>query len=463
MERTGKFWWLNDDSTKISGTFSFTKRKGALLSLYGLLPLEGEQHPFDRFKLKKSNLQNIYGESHPQYEHICLINPFHWNQNFDFSCTENSTETYKAFSYAISKKPFDIEGNVISSISWPLKNFEKWLYLFSGQVKYIRNEKESIPEVTFEPMPLKKWDISLGNLYLKRHWSCPNPIPSSSILIEEQYYLTLDFSEKKGINYCIELSRRIFRFFLTFVSSDVCISNPEIKTGNNSCIKLNIDQPKIKEPKKGFVKFVTFFKDIESEFGELFQSYINLYDTYLSGFYLYPSSLIRGIFVEQQFSNIVCGLEALHTHRYGKNPDIDEEKLSHIKDELRKATSLNSRDRQKIIDSIKYNMKPNLKKRLLDLFHEIYDDYNEKKLNDFLDDVIESRNTIMHYGGPRSTDDPYSVQRIQLLSLSLTPIYVCSVLRIVGIKKEFIKNIFLKSPALYEGRSLLEQYGVLKK
>ncbi|GBR31601.1 hypothetical protein AA0473_2585 [Acetobacter orleanensis NRIC 0473] len=108
-------------------------------------------------------------------------------------------------------------------------------------------------------------------------------------------------------------------------------------------------------------------------------------------------------------------------------------------------------------------MKPNLKKRLLDLFHEIYGDYNEKKLNDFLDDVIESRNTIMHYGGPRSTDDPYSVQRIQLLSLSLTPIYVCSVLRIVGIKKEFIKNIFLKSPALYEGRSLLEQYGVLKK
>lgn len=423
--------------------------------------MEGEQHPFDRINFKKEHIRNIYGESHPEYDYICLINPFHSRHNLDFSCVDNSKETYGSFCYAISSNKFDIENNTISSISWPLKNFEKWLYLFSGKIDY--NQNEDAPTVVFTPIPLKSWETTLGRLHLERYWHCPYSMPSTKTCIEEKYYLTLNFSKKQNIEYCLDLSRKVSQFFLTCISNHIQLSNPIIKTNTNKNIKIRINKRILSQENQNLHQFIFPLKTLEDDFGSVIESYINLYDKYLGGFYLFPSSLIKGLFVEHKFSNLVCGLESLHTNYFGKNYNVNEEKIKHIQQELKNISSLNCRDRKRIIHSIKYSMSPNLQSRLYDFFKCIYDNYNEEKLNELLNEIVNIRNKIMHYGGPQNIGDAYSVQRIALLNLSLAPIYICSVLWIIGIKKELIKNIFLNSPALFEGRVLLEQYGVLKR
>lgn len=179
---------------------------------------------------------------------------------------------------------------------------------------------------------------------------------------------------------------------------------------------------------------------------------------YLAGFFGYPSSLSKGLFIQNKFSHLVTGIEVIHIQHYGlqKSPENKNDEILEFKSKIKECTKFRSDERRALRKSFEKNMNT-IWERLYDIISN-FDFLDRETASLIILDIVDIRNEIMHYGGIKNNNSRFSDSIIIKFIGILEMLSVISVMFVSGVEKEIIKKIYMESSFYYYPRNLYEGY-----
>lgn len=458
-----KISWLDEEEINKVGDIKISKNGISKLKIHGILPRENKLTAMDWLSQSEGIAKkDIFGHSAEKF--IYFLDPSPSGFNIFDGNEEYSSESFSCYTTLISKNKLNIKDNCISSMRWCLDGYENWLSLFIIKMKW---KEEIKPEIEIKDPENLTWNTHLGNLHIDTEYEASGGRGKTYVNIKCINYIKIDFSEAKSIEECKNISIKMERFLSTIVSNYKLISYPELYDSENSKIDIFYYRQTINEEEIKPMGSVTSFGLLKEKFGNIFDLYMKNYDVYMSGYYLYVTSSFPGIFTEHQFINYIWGLEALQNHAFpseAKNSALTE-KISRITDilnEILPKSGMEKRDRCWLIRSISGRDNYNLKEKLLSMFLKIPYEFDRNHLNKFVEDVVDLRNTISHYGGKRTPDAPEYIRGMFEKTYAIKMLYLCSILLTIGCDEETILYALLSSHRLTSERYFLEKYGIIK-
>lgn len=199
--------------------------------------------------------------------------------------------------------------------------------------------------------------------------------------------------------------------------------------------------------------------EIINTFGNILAAWTENREKFGPGFYLYVGNR-RGmdLFAENEFNNLVFGLEAFHRNLYLQEENVAlGNKINRIL-----GTVENHRDRKWLEGRLKSSGEPNLQQRLFEMLHPVQIGTTEKKLQSFTKKCAEFRNDLSHFGQVR-TGSAYDehLEELSYTSRALGYLYHARILQEIGIEPEKVEAIFKSSFHSFQIRYVLWKAGLI--
>lgn len=282
---------------------------------------------------------------------------------------------------------------------------------------------------------------ALGRLSVEHHPEIRSRTVEGSKGVFINEHSVLKFSPKKTID--IERScyfnELIQDLFVILTGSDyrspwsrVLLSDKSV--GTLYYFRLHSNQ---KPPERH--KCLTFFADVENDFGTIFFSWLEKSQQYGPGFYLYLSTR-RGIksYTEQRFFSLVSGLETLHRSIYGDEmPQNYQSKMDRI---IKNISS--SKDRKWLENKLQRFAAPNLDQRLFKIFSSIPIGLKADHLKTFCIRCAKIRNSLAHHGhvGATGTTDDDAYRPIFNINDTISCLYHLFIMTQIGVADDKIDH-----------------------
>lgn len=178
-------------------------------------------------------------------------------------------------------------------------------------------------------------------------------------------------------------------------------------------------------------------------FGQLLANLAVQQDILGPGLYLYLG--VRrgaGLYLENQFSTAIFGLESLHRRVGNKLVQVNlEAKIARIIGDINLP-----RDKEWLSGRLRNAGEPSLEERLFHTFSELEIGLDAKALRAFAKECADVRNQVAHFGGQRGGGYDAFVQRMFILNEAVRPLYHAVLLGRISFDPDRIRRYFHTSP-----------------
>lgn len=443
-DNSGEFW-IDDKSIKKTGTINISDNHLVNIRVNGAI-----------FTGKLTSLHMSHDVINGYIytgDYIKILDPYSY-RGFGFK-EEHSHEKYSGSVYATSK--FEIPDNPsFTKIRWALDGLDRWLGINPYSVEEI-NEKKFYVDCIL-PEEVAAWNTKIGKIRLLSDYSVKRD--GNKYELKNSFYLEIEFPEPKELQDCFSLAQNVERFFVTFVNKNNLLPLPSVFREDE---ETNLFYQTYNYEKGHDTKwYASSFPLMKDNFGTYLSNYIELAPDYLAGFFGYPASFSKGLFIQNRFSQLVTGLEALHTCRYGRYKEAEDRDsdIEKFVAKLRDCTTFNSPERSSLKYFFKERYKYSLRERLVKLVEELdFLDLTAGKI--IMKDVSDVRNELMHSGSLKKGSS-FSTGTIVRFNYILEMISVLSIMLVTGMEKDIISKIYIDGLFFHHPRVLYESYSKKK-
>ncbi|MEN3168618.1 hypothetical protein [Gluconobacter sp. OJB] len=337
------YFWIENESSKRTGTLTISEDHKVTVHVDGVL-FNGE---LKSLQLSHDELNGYLFSS----EYVKILDPYSL-RGFG-PREEDSHEIYFGSEYIKSNNDIS-EPQTYSRIRWKLTGLDRWLNISTYNLKK-QNELNTFEIEYASDLSELNWETNTGTINILFEYNIHTN--EDNLIFEKEFFLEIVFNENKTIKECFELSRIVERFFVTFVSRKHLVSYPSIYNEKNSESVIYY-QTYNYDKGPGSEWLSSSFALIKNRFGYYLSNYIEMTPKYLAGFFGYPSSLSKGLFIQNKFSHLVTGLEVIHIQHYGlqKSPENKNDEILEFKSKIKECTKFRSDERRALRKSFEKNM-----------------------------------------------------------------------------------------------------------
>lgn len=503
----GKWWLPNRSEVVVPGKLSFSPSSGAKLELIGsfydsqfqeigqakdFLPI-GEKLPFENAEITEKSVALDFIKP----EEIIILGLLENNEevtlykcsgsikNFEF--VKGRPNLFFQVTYIFQKIHFQTEQEIkFKSISVRYSHLEEWIGKSGIQAIWAGEENKiwisyqppvSIPlaeieglemSITFSQIYVNPFDIYFGATYYKGN-------------VEQKTFLTLQNSQERSIEQCVELIIN-FRDFLSFAMSkpssmtavtgnvDVTYEKPILNNdGTYSTVEevrevqVNIlfalwNSEQHSEIKISLHEMLFIYSDIENRLGVVFKEWLCKKETYESVFELFMTTMYTpNLYLHYGFLNMIQALEVYHGNKYEGTYQEDRAYKGGIYEKLLEAiesfpseadnqNGISDDFRSALKGKLNFLNQHTLQTRLSEILGDITSLLPDNFIGDndnrksFISRASNTRHALAHHNKKQKKKAAKGQELLQLFH-TLTVILQSCLLRELGFTDESIKNL----------------------
>lgn len=323
------------------------------------------------------------------------------------------------------------------------------------------HRKENKIDITYNSPENILFNTRYGSIEFKFRLSIDNDGVSRSKSLSLQEKMTLFCrSEFDSFNKIAEEFQRLEDFFLLVFGNEGGFSWPNVYFEEASFpARLYFERWEGRRQQKTLHSAILPFPMVRPYMESIVDNWREKQEKLGPGFYMYLGTR-RGAksYVENNFSNMTMGLEALHRATFAGQRD--EKILGKIERIISEVTQ--SKDRRWLKSILK--AEPNLKQRIVDIFASLPLPIPTEKLENFAEECSKKRNDLSHFGTTRD-EVLYSdfISRLININEALGVLYHLRILQEIGVPDESLTWIFNHGQQSFPMKSKLWNVGLLSE
>jgi hypothetical protein len=446
IEEKGLFWWsdnaIEDNIAPdggIYGTLTVNDRGVIKLELDHLMPSNEDNHHIylsEQLPITRS----ISGILKATDQYVILSNL--WRSGGHRKSHALSYDEYGAWTCLVSHSPLDRTGAIpkFRNMTIPLVGYEVWMGFGSLDIKATRNH------VKVGHKRSGNHTFKLPDRTVRLRYGVDGP--RSSFFTNQATYKTFgafDFTFKKNcsLDEIIKHHKRFEDLLIILSNIEHDLAWPIVSTFRKSQgATLYFRRDRRKDVKIDRHECWIALPQIIASFESILGKWEEKSDLLGPGIFMY-SSTRRGIklFIENEFNNLIVGLEAFDRVLYPVKEDAEHQaKLDRIID------AVDKKDASWLKSKLQRSGDPNLQTRLIRVLTALPLGISKKRLARFALRCQGFRNKIAHEGGYTNTAEQSALMTdLRNIFPGLSALYHARILKEIGIDDNIIKNIFSNS------------------
>lgn len=444
--KKGCFWLPDTPEKKIPGTL--TIEDGGRIEL----EIVGHFHNDIKSIHEENTFNRIVGEiEHDGY--ITLDHCFYLQKNiFGSSVSKSTLHVHRALSGVAYDKDEDIAFN---SVSFSMDCLDEWIHISGFSVETVLEYYVT----TIKYIPPEKMSFYLTNgMELEIGFSHTFPLVANTTeaKITQKAYFKLKSEILRPLDEFVNIIYKLTHFICFATDEIVTIKNLEAKSNNiqreiNAEKKISIPIPLYyqslpfseKVAKKSWNLMLFTFKAIESNAQNIFNAWIDAYDTLSPAFNLYFATKSNTKkYLEEQFLGLIQGLETYH-RRSSHETLMEQDKFDVLVTEIKSHCS--TEHLEWLDGRLKYGNEISLKTRLRRVMKPFQEKLgNSSNREKLLQQIVDTRNYFTHYDVTLK-DKAAQGEELWRLCEELEALFQLHFLKLIGLSDEEINTIVSKS------------------
>jgi hypothetical protein len=436
----GLFWWSDTPTPAdqfapeqgVSGLLTISETGRIKIELDGVLP-----NPLGRWAVMEQGAvkggRSISGILMSENKHV-LVTDVHRNGG-RVQTNGLSRESFIALYCLISQQKI-APHHRFRALTFDLSGFEEWFFIGRPNVSLsprgiVIRQREK-PDLRFRG--------AAGTLVLERrgHIEQVGRGGSDRTTVTERARLIFRPVRAMDTTSAVNTYAAVQDLFILLTDSEFPMATPQVKLHRGQTANFYFGRSNQTETDADLHRGVAHFPAIETSFGSIFFSWLEIRGKIGAGTYLYLATR-RGldIYEEHRFLNLMTGLEAFHRNLVG-----DGDKTEYLQKVERILSQLDpGKDRRWLSKRLTNLGGPSLEKRVVALLGDVPAPLEQKVLKAFLILCARVRNQIAHEG--RSADADASGQPLNWLasrSAILSRLYHAKLLLEIGLPRAMVER-----------------------
>lgn len=405
-------WWLPEKpERKISGTLSYERGKGSILSLDGafLEDTEDEYHEI------------ILGDDRGNI--ITLVSCFRTNfeiQRFEDSREFKHSEFHVSF-FCIGFHFARRKELKFKSVTVRYSHLREWLSGLFDSSQWDENEDEYIIKVRKPPVKeivLSKIGLSIRGVVSSRHGLFDDSC-------ERHALITIDMADETPFDELFLIIYHLKNFLSLATGEEISILTI---SGEKTCLKpyerIEIFSSQTLGEKGSIDRFAWYpppieYQTISERLKFYLENWFNMIERYEPTYELFFGSLSEGVYPVSDFLSLSQALEAYHCRKFENRIVPDDLFSKQLAQFLRIIDEFPQEHRPEFQSKVEFMNRKSLRRRTKELFEkygQIFKIFIEKK-EDFIPKFVDTRNYYTHYDPKK--EKPAEITEIPFLTENL--------------------------------------------
>lgn len=470
LDEQGYFWWREEKypndhfapENHVTGWLKISINGEIRLELDGVLP--SDEHPLTRIAGNRSAghvPRMIQGVTKDTGKRVLLLDAV--GNGGRFNSNSFSFERYSATMCLIGNSDFPKRraSPLFSTMEIDLTGFENWLLL--GTLD-LRRTRRSVTLRMDEARDIV-FNTPAGKLVLEKHTEVIEPNGLHRFEAKVREFMTLVVRKTPAMtSEQIRTEYTAIQDLLTLLTdSHYSLAWPAVQiSGSKKYYSFVFRRLGSSANPPGIHDMSLHLPKIKEKFGEMYAAWRIKREEFGAGFYSYLSTR-RDIklYVENQFINLVQGLESFHRTKYGST--IPASSLQAKIDRILGDVKL-EKDRTWLERKLRHSAEPTLEERLFVLVKSLPFRMGEDQIRTFVAACAHLRNDLAHFGGQRTRQSSADfLQEISTKSDALGFFYHMLLLREIGLEDRLINDWLKPGLASMRARAALAKAGFTGK
>lgn len=451
----GAFFWADEEGLKensVAGTLEIAENGRSTLSLVGLMI--DQEKPEGLFKTIEIDPERCIIGMLKDSRHVLLRRLSSGSTTYSSTIDHQTIHAREAVVFRQLEELLDLDK--VTKFSNSLSSLEGWISSPSVIAERAKNGNVTVRSRK-QRMRVFRFENKTVRLRSDIRYNALSKIRRQSVTLSQDSSLEVQPKKFCDLKFVQEEMHLFEELVLLTADAHITLPWPTVHYGKESGTYY-FERRQISAIKKIEINtpWVTLNSD-SIDIGALLSNLKVQKDILGPGLYLYLG--IRrgtGLYLENQFSTAIFGLESLH-RRAGVSPAEPklEDKVKRIL-----ACVTNPKDHTWLEGRLRNAAEPNLAKRLSQTFSELDIGLDPKTLNKFSEECAKVRNEIAHFGGQRDGGYDEFILRMHVLNRAVRPLYHAVLLSRIGLDMKYIYAYFHTAPISYGIRRSLQEAGL---